>query len=418
MTEDGQAARRLRAEMVAHLRRHAGLSDERVAGALGQVPRHLFVPAAELDDAYGDQAIPTHFRHGVACSSASQPAIVATMLEQLSPPGGGSVLEVGAGTGYNAALLSVLVSPGGRVVTVDIEAEVVDEARAHLSRAGVSNVEVIHGDGASGWVEGAPYDGIIVTAGSSDIAPAWFDQLGAGGRLVMPLSIRGVQHCVALAPADGHLRSVAICECGFMPLTGTMANSDQSRPVPAHDGVYLIASSGLTVDPAVVGWALDRPLASRDLGVRASVKEVFGSLRRWLALHEPAAATLTYIGPPEAADRSGVPQVVVFPGPGVAQRSSPCLLGEAGFAVLDVVEPGVGDADSFLNAMLDLAVRRQGDASGEAARLAELVGQWDAAGRPGVDRLRIDAYPTGSEAPADGGIVHRARHTTFVLTTA
>jgi protein-L-isoaspartate(D-aspartate) O-methyltransferase len=124
--------------------------------------------------------------------------MVAAMLEQLRPPEGGSVLEIGAGTGYNAALLSALVGASGRVVSIDIDPEVADEARSHLAEAGAANVEVICGDGAQGWAGRAPYDGIIVTAGASDLAPAWVSQLAPGGRLVMPLSIRGVQQCVAL----------------------------------------------------------------------------------------------------------------------------------------------------------------------------------------------------------------------------
>jgi protein-L-isoaspartate(D-aspartate) O-methyltransferase len=121
MSESADPASRLRAEMVAQLRQRGGVSDPRVAAALSEVPRHLFVPGVELRKAYGDQAIPTHYRDGVPTSSASQPAIVATMLEQLLPPPGGSVLEIGAGTGYNAALLSGLVGPSGQVVTNSVK---------------------------------------------------------------------------------------------------------------------------------------------------------------------------------------------------------------------------------------------------------------------------------------------------------
>jgi protein-L-isoaspartate(D-aspartate) O-methyltransferase len=168
---DGAEAR-LRAEMVAHLIERGDLSSPQVAAALAEVPRHVFVPGVDLAEAYADRAVVTRYRDGLPASSASQPAIVAVMLEQLRPPVGGSILEIGAGTGYNAALLSKLVGPSGRVVTVDIDPEVADEARGHLSGAGITNVEVICGDGALGWPGDAPYDGIIVTAGTSDLAPA------------------------------------------------------------------------------------------------------------------------------------------------------------------------------------------------------------------------------------------------------
>jgi protein-L-isoaspartate(D-aspartate) O-methyltransferase len=204
--------------MVAHLRERGGLTDPRVAAVLGRVPRHLFVPAADPAEAYADEAIVTRYRNGWPVSSASQPAMVAAMLEQLRLPEGGSVLEIGAGTGYNAALLAALAGPSGQVVTIDIDPEVADEARHHLAVAGARHVEVICGDGAQGWPGRAPYDGIIVTAGASDLAPAWISQLAPGGRLVVPLSIRGVQQCVAFAPADGHLRSVAARGCQLAAL--------------------------------------------------------------------------------------------------------------------------------------------------------------------------------------------------------
>jgi protein-L-isoaspartate(D-aspartate) O-methyltransferase len=144
MSRSGDAAM-LRAELVAQLRERGELSDPRVAAVLGQVPRHVFVPGAGLALAYADQSIVTRYRDGVPASSASQPAIVAAMLELLDPPAGGRVLEIGAGTGYNAALLAALVGPAGRVVTVEIDRDVAGEARARLSGAGITNVEVICG---------------------------------------------------------------------------------------------------------------------------------------------------------------------------------------------------------------------------------------------------------------------------------
>lgn len=197
MTGSDDPAARLRAEMVAHLTERGELPDPRIAAAFGQVPRHLFVPQVSLPEAYADQAVITRYRDGLATSSASQPSIVAVMLDQLRPPPGGSILEIGAGTGYNAALLATLVGPSGRVVTIDIDPEVAGEAREHLSGAGITNAEVICGDGAVGWPGGAPYDGIIATAGATDLAPAWVTQLASRGRLVVPLSIRGAQQCVA-----------------------------------------------------------------------------------------------------------------------------------------------------------------------------------------------------------------------------
>ena len=407
----------LRAELVAHLTEHGELTDPRVMAVFGEVPRHTFVPRVGLAEAYADQAIVTRYRDGMPASSASQPAIVAVMLEQLSPPPGGSVLEVGAGTGYNAALLSRLVGPSGRVVTVDINPEVAAEARNHLSAAGITNVEVVCGDGALGWPGGAPYDGIIVTAGASDLAPAWCDQLAAAGRLVVPLSIRGVQQCVTFVAADGHLRSVAVCEAGFMPLTGAMANADIRLPVPGHPGVHVLAAAETEVHAGLVGDAMTAGGPTTDIGATASAMEVFGSLRRWLAFHHPSSALLAYIGPAGGAEASGVPRLLEFPHDGDVQRSSPCLLGAAGFAVLDAAGNEATAGCSGLDTTFALAVRACGQAEQEAVRLGELVSAWDAANRPGADRLRIDAYPSGLAVPGTEGSVHPAAHATFVVSS-
>ena len=425
--------------MVADLRKRKELTDPRVAAALGRVPRHVFVPGADLSEAYADQAIVTRYRDGWPVSSASQPAMVAAMLEQLRLPEGGSVLEIGAGTGYNAALLSALVGATGRVVTIDIDPEVADEARSHLAVAGAANVEVICGDGAQGWPGRGPYDGIIVTAAASDLAPAWASQLAPGGRLVIPLSIRGVQQCVALTPADGHLRSVAVCGCQFMPLTGDMANGDQRMPVPGHRGVYLQTAAETDVDAALVADALGQRGPAADTGITARSPEVFASLRPWLAFREPALATLTYSGPPGAAGASGVPAVLDFTVRGVTRRASPCLPGPAGLAVLDFSgpdssgpdassgpagNPGVTSGDPARGRLLQLTVRGYGEARRQQARLGELIAAWDAAGRPGPGHLRIDAYPSGVVAPGQrrrrapgqrrrrppGRRGHRARH--------
>jgi protein-L-isoaspartate(D-aspartate) O-methyltransferase len=409
---------RLRDELVALLKEQGRVSDPRIAAALGQVPRHVFVPGAELAEAYEDRAIVTHLRDDVPTSSASQPAIVAIMLEQLQTPVGGSILEIGAGTGYNAALLATLVGSSGRVVTVDIDPEVADEARGHLSEAGITNVTVICDDGAKGWAGGAPYDGIIVTAGVADLAPAWVAQLRPGGRLVAPLSIRSVSQSVALTRADGgHLTSVAVSEAMFMPLAGAMANVGRHLPVPGYQGVRVQVAAGTAVDTGMIAAALDDRRPAAAVGVAASYRQVFGGLRRWLAFQDPDVALLSYTGSREAAEASGVPAVFEFTRHGVAGRASPCILGPAGFAALDLAGlagPAVAAQSPVRHRTLDLAVRGYGEAGPQVARLSELVMAWDAAGRPGIDRLRIDAYPPGFPPPA-GAEPLRAAHATFVV---
>ena len=187
------AADRARARLVDGLRDSGMLRTPAVEEAFRAVPRHLFLPDVPLARAYADEAVAVQAVDGVTTSSASQPSMVAIMLEQLDLHPGHRVLEIGAGTGYNAALLRRLVGPTGRVVTVDIDDELVAGAARHLADAGVAGVEVHCADGARGYEPGAPYDRIVLTVGSGDVRPEWIAQLAPAGRLLLPLGLRGAQ---------------------------------------------------------------------------------------------------------------------------------------------------------------------------------------------------------------------------------
>src|SRR3984885_10245462 len=211
-----------RAKLVDDLRDSGRLASGPIEAAFRAVPRHLFLPDLGAALAYQDEAfvIKTD-EDGLPISSSSQPAIMAIMLEQLDIAPGQRVLEIGTGTGYNAALMSDLVGPGGSVITVDIDPDLSDRARARLVAAGYPDVVVMCGDGGFGAREFAPYDRIIVTAGASDLAPEWLAQLAPGGRIALPLSLRGIQLCIALERSGGpSWRSLASCRCGFIRLGG------------------------------------------------------------------------------------------------------------------------------------------------------------------------------------------------------
>ncbi|MGH2398889.1 MAG: methyltransferase domain-containing protein, partial [bacterium] len=184
-------ALRLRNALVDALRRSRAIRSPAVEAAFRRVPRHAFLPDLTHADVYRDDAIITHREpDGLPSSSSSQPTIMAIMLEQLELGPGHRVLEIGAGTGYNAALIREIVGSGGRVVTVDIQPDVAGEAASNLAAAGYDDVEVVAADGGFGHPESAPYDRIVVTASSSDIPPHWREQLVEGGVLVVPLRIR------------------------------------------------------------------------------------------------------------------------------------------------------------------------------------------------------------------------------------
>jgi protein-L-isoaspartate(D-aspartate) O-methyltransferase len=210
----------LRAQMVDGLGERGALTDVRVEQALRAVPRHRFLPGVALAEAYADHAVVVkRAGGGTPLSSASQPAMVAAMLEALQVGPGHRVLEVGAGTGYNAALLAALVVPGGEVVTVELEADLADRAAAALAETGVERVQVVRGDGAEGYPPGAPYDRVIVTAGAAAVSTAWPEQLVDGGRLVVPVvGADGVGSVLVLDKVGPELVRRSEIPCGFLPM--------------------------------------------------------------------------------------------------------------------------------------------------------------------------------------------------------
>lgn len=211
----------LRQDLVRRLDEAGVVRSSAVREALRTVPREVFLPGVDLDQAYRDIAVPTHRdAEGRVMSSCSQPSMVALMLDQLSVEPGQRVLEIGAGTGYNAALLQHLVGGEGRVVSVEVDPQICAEAQVRTRAAGAA-VEVELGDGALGWAPAAPFDRIIVTAAAEDLPPAWWEQLAAGGRLVVPLHLGPrAEASVAWERAGAGLRALSRLPCGFLALRG------------------------------------------------------------------------------------------------------------------------------------------------------------------------------------------------------
>ncbi|HYK85220.1 MAG TPA: methyltransferase domain-containing protein, partial [Ktedonobacteraceae bacterium] len=163
---DGGNDATLREALINRLKGQGVIHTREVEEALRAVPRHLFVPEVDVETAYSDAYVVTKWKDGQAISSSSQPHIMAMMLEMLDLRPGQRVLEIGAGTGYNAALMAHIVGESGRVVTIDLDEDIVEGARKHLSDAGVENVQVVCNDGGLGWEEAMRYDRVILTVGS------------------------------------------------------------------------------------------------------------------------------------------------------------------------------------------------------------------------------------------------------------
>lgn len=206
-----------RMEFLLSMRRR-GVRDIRVLRALELVPRERFVEEGQADLAYADQALP------IACGQTiSQPYVVAAMTEALGIEPTHNVLEIGTGSGYQAAILAHLA---GKVVSIERYKTLADVARERLKALGLDNVTVIAGDGALGAPEFAPFDSIIVTAAAPEIPPALLDQLKEGGILVAPIGAAGsVQTLAKFTKASGGLKREELMAVRFVPLVAGKAEA-------------------------------------------------------------------------------------------------------------------------------------------------------------------------------------------------
>ena len=291
-TRRGGDATRLRNELTDYIKGWGIFTTPQVEAAFRTVPRHLFLPGVELETAYGRKPVVTlRATDGTSLSSASSPTLVATMLEQLSPRPGQRVLEVGAATGINAALLSELVGPTGAVVTIELDPDLTSAATQNLHRAGYQKVTVLCGDGALGHPARAPYDGIIVTAEARDIPPAWWEQLRTGGRLVVPLRLHGsgLTRAVAFDLTDpDRMTSTSAVVCGFVPMRG-QAEHDEQHLRLADDVLLKIDAEDLP-SPGYgpgspggdLGGVLARPRQEHWTGIQVRHDEPAEHLDLWL----------------------------------------------------------------------------------------------------------------------------------------
>lgn len=204
-----------------------GISDERVLAAMRTVPRHVFVPESERAHAYGDYPLPIGFNQTI-----SQPYIVALMTELLELQPGDRVLEIGTGSGYQAAVLAAI--PDIEVYSVEIIPELAQSAQQRLEQLGYA-VHCRQGDGYYGWEEEAPFDAIIVTAAPDHVPPPLLDQLAEGGRLVIPIGPPGGYQTLwkFVKEPGGEVRAYNMGGVAFVPLTGPGA--EEHRHEGGHE---------------------------------------------------------------------------------------------------------------------------------------------------------------------------------------
>ena len=402
-------------DLVEYLKQANNLKTPLVEEAFIKVPRHLFLPGEPLDKVYSDIAIVRkRGDEGQWTSASSMPAIMAIMLEQLDLKPGQRVLEIGTGTGFNAGLIASIVGPSGKVVTIDIQPDLVEEARKCLDVAGYDWIQTVVGDGGYGYSDGAPYDRIILTVASDVITAAWREQLMPGGILVLPFIILGTSLSVAFEKRDDELVSIDSSPCGFMPLQGAFALAQPVQTQLGSDPRLLMFSDKgkeLPVGADTIFTWLTQESKDQATGVTITRHELEWGLIPWIIIQESQtnqqtglAATLCARG--DLADQNIIPALVGNGGEWKAMYSG-AIIESGGMAammrppsqivpLMDIMQP---DYDT----PFELYVRIFGLDTNAGQRLLDYVQNWDQAGKPNSLSWKIRAISAEAEYNATDG---------------
>jgi protein-L-isoaspartate(D-aspartate) O-methyltransferase len=393
-------AEQLREALVRAMLRDGSLHPGRVERAFRRVPRHAFVPDVDLELTYRDTNIPTKLKGGEIVSSSSQPAIMAIMLEQLAPGPGHRVLEIGAGTGYNAALLAEIVGPRGQVTAVDLDADTVARARDALGAAGYSNVRVEQADGMHGFADSAPYDRVIATVGLGDIPVAFWAQLKTGGRLVLPLSLRGVMKSVAFRKdMHGRLVSSSLMPAMFMPFRGFAPLLLREVRLGPELGLYAWAAEA-NLDTSALYATLQR-VDFEDISteLRLTRRELRVGLNLWLRAYLPEFVQVHAEG--ALSESASVPVFMrgQFAHPAMRERVSIGVWRDGQLALLS--------SGSDVAETLQIGVRAWGGRD-QAQRLIDSIQAWRDAGSPTDEDLQLQLSPHGMRVRSEAAIAMSA----------
>ena len=453
-------AAELRARLVAELEASGTIRSEEVRQAFLSVPRESFLPPTlELERVYTDDAIVVKTDEaGIATSSSSQPALMADMLEALDLGPSMRVLEIGAGVGYNAAMLGTIVGDPALVTSIDIDPEMVAIARRNLLTLGPEweRLHLMAADGGLGYLANAPYDRIIVTVQQWEIAPAWVAQLKVGGRLLLPLSVsRHIWN--SLIPAfvkqpDGTLVAVDGSTGGFMlmrgqfqhpttvmaMLTGDSPDPQDSLPLPAQliptfsdkldaNPVYYLnyshneAAAVLAERPTGFvfqphgAWNLPMPKLPRVARDGGNWSRLNPEQRYFILQHQSFITFVTIALQDQLAN--ALVRVELKENKAQAEEARPqYTLNSFGLALLEPRGDGSFDVaiilpnDYVVGLRLVAAKQSQSlptSANQALARLEQLYGLWVKAGRLNVNQYRPIAYPASQLQPAPGFVVSR-----------
>jgi len=355
----------LRNQLVDQLIEKDYIRSKKIEDAFREVPRDSFLPNFDLQEVYSDGSVITR-RIGIEpLSSSTAPSLMASMLEILRLKEGMNVLEIGTGTGYNAALMAEMVGDTKRVFSVDIDEETVQEARQNLSVAGYKGIVIKCADGTKGFLEYAPYDRIIVTASVSNIPESLIGQLRNEGIMVLPIWINGTQITPALEKQkDSTLVGLSTTIGGFMELRSQNYQeilSDVSRKT--QKGKLLISSEHLELfDERQVKLLLKGPHEEKPLPSEGILPPRGSTFFIFLALHERKSVELFL---ESEVDEFG--------------------FGDSAAGIIDL------EKDSACLFSHDNRLLVYGN-SGAYEKIVRLSKKWDDLKRPGVDRLQVFAY--------------------------
>ncbi|MEV0453649.1 methyltransferase, FxLD system [Catellatospora methionotrophica] len=380
-------ADQLRAQLADTIAARGTFKTPTVEAAFRTVPRHQFLPDVPLEDAYAPRPVVTRrAADGQSLSSASSPNLVAEMLEQAGLLPGHRVLEIGAATGINAALIREIVGDTGRVVTIEYDPELADGARDALDRAGYTDVIVIAGDGANGAPDQGPYDRIIVTAGAWTIADAWWQQLTPDGRMIVPLRLHesGLTRCLAFnrTTADHLTSTTKPLVCGFVPMRGLDEHDDHH--VILYGDLAIRVDSADNPDRSALATAMDHPRQEFWTGIQVGDHDPIGHLDLWLLTHTDKAFGRLSIGPDAKAAQLATP----------AYRWAGAAIYDGGSIAYIAFRATGQDVE-------ELGVIAHGPNSDTVAAAAiTLLRQWDDAGRP--DTPTVDVHHDSASRTVSG----------------
>ncbi len=351
------------------------LQNPLVEAAFLTVPRHRFLPEdTPLQQVYADDVVAVkRDSDGTVLSSSSQPTMMALMLNQLQLQLGQNVLEIGAGTGYNAALLQHIVGDEGNVTSLDIDNEMVSLAKNNLQHAGYGSiVRVVAADGALGYAPRASYDRIIATVGVWDIPAAWVRQLKPRGLIVAPLWLDSIQVSgVFSLQADDTLLSEDNLPCGFIRLRGTEAGPVVTQRV-VSSSLILTSNAIHGLDSAALHSMLSEDAEDNLLDIRLNSGEYWSGFVPYLILNLPDNFIFAIY------NLSANEQAYGIEGHGFAliTMGSACFVPYNGHGEVRTF----GSPDSFM-------------------AVQGLLADWDAVGRPGSAALRLRLIPTDQPQP-------------------